>query len=123
MAWVVVLVALLVVPEAAQAQESCDQALAEANTHFSFGRFDEAITLLDACLEQDAFSEEQQRQAYEILAQVYEANGQEQEARTALAELLTLSPGYEPDPAYPSSFRDLVEAVKGELAAADEAQR
>lgn len=118
-AWALVLVGLLVVAEAAQAQDPtpCDNAVAEANTHFLFGRFDEASGLLETCLIREAFSEEDKPPVYELLAQVYEANGQEAEARTALAALLALDPGYAPDPDFPASFKDLVEAVRDEMEA------
>ena len=119
--WALVLAVPPVVPEMAHAQEppTCENAVAEADTHFQFGRFREASTLLEACLIREAFSEDDRPSVYELLAQIYEANGQMALARTALTELLSLIPGYEPDPAFPTSFKDLVHGLKSERAAAE----
>lgn len=117
LAWALALVGLAVGPAAAQDQEPlpCKEAVAEANTHFQFGRFGEASGLLEACLIRDAFSDEAKPPVYELLAQVYEAGGQEAEARMALAALLALNPDYAPDPDFPASFKALVEAVRSEV--------
>ena len=97
----------------AQAQEpaTCENAVTEANTHFLFGRFDEASGLLEACLVREVFSEEEKPPVYELLAQVYEADGQEQEARAAVAALLALDPGYEPAPDVAASFSGFLTTV------------
>ncbi len=117
MAWVLVLVALLVVPEAARAQEPapCEDAVATANNHFLFGRFDEAIELLEDCLSQEAFSDEEKPAFYKLLVQVFDAKGLEEKVKEMLAALLVLVPNYEPDPDDPQAFKVMVEAYKQDL--------
>ena len=109
-----------VASETAQAQNPapCQKALAEANDHFLFGRFDEAGTLLEDCLKLNGFSNEEKPEVYKLLVQIYDARGLEEQVKKALGDLLTLVPNYEPDPEDPPSFKQMVEAHKREMAAA-----
>ena len=104
----------LIAPKTARAQEPapCEDAVATANNHFLFGRFDEAIKLLEDCLGQQAFSVEEKPEVYKLLVQVFDANGLEEEVKEMLAELLALVPNYEPDPDDPQAFKLMVESYK-----------
>ena len=79
-------------------------------------RFDEAIGVLNPCLQQDRFDEAEREQAYLLLGRAYFAKDLEEQAREVIAELLRLVPDYEPDPVQDAPpFRRLVERVKREM--------
>lgn len=102
----------------ARAQDaSCDDALNRAQTLYFEGRFDESLTLLQACLRQGAFpDDEQQRDVYLLIGRTNYAKGLEEEARDALRALLSIVPSYSPDPTqFPPSFIELVEEVRREM--------
>lgn len=104
-------------PEVAYAQVQCENGIQRAEGLFlNELAFDEAIELLEACLSQDAFSQQEKPQVYKLLVQIYEANGLEDQVRTALAELLALLPNYQPDPDDTPEFKQLVASYKNELA-------
>ena len=107
----------LIAPKTAQAQEpvACEDAVATANNHFLFGRFDEAIELLEDCLSQEAFSDEEKPAFYKLLVQIFDAKGLEEKVKEMLAELLALVPNYEPDPDDPQAFKVMVEAYKQDM--------
>lgn len=109
---------LLLSPQVLLAQEevSCENAIAEANNHFLFGRFEVASTLLEECLKQDAFSRDEKPPVYKLLVQIYDADQLEEKVMTALAELLTVAPNYQPDPDDPPEFKNLVDSYKQERA-------
>ncbi len=104
----------LIAPKTAQAQEpvACEDAVATANNNFLFGRFDEAIELLEECLSQGTFSDEEKPDVYKLLVLVFDAKGLEEKVREMLAELLALVPNYEPDPDDPEAFKQMVEEYK-----------
>ncbi len=103
-------------PGRVQAQAPCEQALASATGYYYDARFEEAISLLKGCLEQGAFSQDDQLQAYTLLSLACFANRHEADARKAIRILLSLTPDYTPDPlsAQPS-YRALVEDVRREM--------
>ena len=102
-------------PGRSYAQASCEQALDRANGYYYNARFEEAIGLLKQCLDQGAFSQEEQRQAYTLLSMACFANRQEADARQAIQILLSLNPDYNPDPvSVQPSYRALVEDVRSE---------
>ncbi len=108
-----VLLYLAAVPDRSSAQGSCEQALVRANGYYYDARFDDGIALLKHCLDEGAFSQEEQLQAYTLLSMTCFANRQEADARQAIQILLELNPDYEPDPIrVQPSYRALVEAVR-----------
>ncbi len=108
-----VLLYLAAVPDRSYAQVSCEQALVRANGYYYDARFDDGIALLKQCLDQGAFLQEEQLQAYTLLSMTCFANRQEADARQAIQILLSLNPDYEPDPiSVQPSYRALVEAVR-----------
>jgi len=113
---IVLLSLVALAPGRVQAQASCEQALASATGYYYDARFDEAISLLKGCLEQGAFSQDDQILAYTLLSLACFANRHEADARKAIRILLSLTPDYTPDPlsAQPS-YRALVEDVRREM--------
>jgi len=108
-----ILLYLAAVPGRSYAQGSCEQALVRANGYYYDARFDDGIALLKQCLDQGAFSQEEQLQVYILLSMTCFANRQEADARQAIQILLELNPDYEPDPIrVQPSYRALVEAVR-----------
>lgn len=108
-----ILLYLAAVPGRSYAQGSCEQALVRANGYYYDARFDDGIALLKHCLDQGAFSQEEQLQVYILLSMTCFANRQEADARQAIQILLELNPDYEPDPIrVQPSYRALVEAVR-----------
>ena len=79
--------------------ESCSDGLTEARNQLFLGDFDQATSLLQPCIEANAYQNtEDLVQAYELLANVYIAINNEPLAREAITRLLEASPDYEPDP-------------------------
>ena len=104
------------VPDRVQAQASCEQALPTATRYYNDARFEEAIGLLNRCLEQGAFSEAEQHHVYTLLSMLCFANREEAEARQAIRVLLSLKPDYQPDPIRDQpSYRALVEDVRSRM--------
>lgn len=79
--------------------ENCSAGLTEARNQLFLGDFDQAISLLQPCIEANAYENtEDLVQAYELLANVYIAINDESQARDAITRLLEADPTYEPDP-------------------------
>ena len=98
--------------------ESCSNGLTEARNQLFMGDFEQAISLLQPCIDADAYQNSVQLvQAYELLANVYIAINEESQAREAITLLLEASPGYEPDPEQSrSDYVVLVSEVRALLA-------
>lgn len=83
----------------AQDTQSCSEGLTEARNQLFLGDFEQATSLIQPCLDADAYgSIEDLVQAYELLANVYIAINDEAQAREAISRLLAVSPDYQPDP-------------------------
>lgn len=102
-------------PIRAQENVDCANAISRADSSYSYGSFDEAIELLNSCMNQGAFDESEQQRAYVILGRAYLAQNLEEQARSTLRELIRMVPHYEPSPEYPPSFRKLVQKVKRDM--------
>ncbi|MFC2084596.1 hypothetical protein ACFLS9_06020 [Bacteroidota bacterium] len=72
--------------------------LAEADSLYNFGRFDQAIELLMSCLEKEDISSEEKMRTYRLLGLTYIAKDYEEEARNAIKKLLEMVPNYKSDP-------------------------
>lgn len=86
----------LAAPAAAQ---NCNRALDRAADSYQSGDFDATIERLTTCLDANAFSAEERRNAYRLIGLSYIGKDREADARAAVAALLEVSPTYEPDPA------------------------
>ena len=110
---------------AAHAQDqtvNCPTALEDAEGAYNLGEFDEVIRLLDTCIQRGTFNQAQLRQAYRLMGLSYIGKQLEVDAKSAIAELLTLVPDYEPHPVNdPPTFARMVSEVKTEQAATERA--
>ena len=95
--------------------DNCVENLAEARNRLFLGDFDGATSLIQPCIEANLYTDPaDQVQAYELLASVYIATGNEQDARLAVANLLDVDPDYTPDPDQSlSDYVALVDELKG----------
>lgn len=99
----------------AQSQNQCEQELAEAQSFYDTGRFDDAIQKIASCLRKGGLSEEEKLRAYRLLGLTYIAQDYLKEARTAISKLLDLVPDYNPDPIQdPPQYQRLVQQLKEE---------
>ena len=107
------------------AQSPCSQEVAEAEEQYLDGQFEAAAQLLSACLEANRLADDEAVPAYRLLSLAYMNQGNAQGARRAIEGLLSIAPGYEPDPVQdPPSYTVLVLIVKDqmrEIAAAEAA--
>ena len=102
----------LALPFAAQAQ-ACSEALEQADDLYVRAAFDEAITLLTDCLENNQLSGEDRAKAYRLVGLSYIGKGQMEEASLAAQELMAIQPDYEPDPVNdPPSWQRLVDEAE-----------
>ena len=100
--------------------QSCAEDLATAENLYNTGRFDQAIALIDQCLDTLDVPVSERIKAYQIKGLCYVSKGQEQEAREAIQRLLLINPTYQTNPTNdPPLFRSLVEDVRTEMAAQD----
>lgn len=114
--WLPGLLSLLLLVCAAapgHAQKGCDVLLAEARDHYVAGRFKEAETAVEACLE-IARRREETAQAWALLAKIRVATDELDQADAAIKKLLLANPEYVPDLFDPPRFVDRVNGVKRE---------
>jgi len=118
MLWALAFTQALVVfsAPAAHAQEKCKYELTEAEKKYQDGFFDEAITLLLACVNKSGLAVDESERAYKLLAKAYHANQLLNEAKEALKKLLALAPNWKPNPVTdPPPFQRLAEEVIKEI--------
>ena len=100
----------------AMAQTACTQELTDAEQAYTFGRFDEAIRLLNQCLNKANVTEAERQRTYRLIGLSYIGKDLVQEARESVRRLLQLVPDYRPDPDQdPPPFVELVEDVRQEM--------
>ena len=97
--------------------QACLDGLSEAQNQLFLGDFEQAIAIIQPCLDSNAFENvPDQVRAYELLANVYIAINNEAEARAAIANLLAASPDYQPDPDLSrSDYIFLINEVRSQL--------
>lgn len=88
---------LLLFAAPADAQQ-CGTALANAERQYNNGDFDTVIQRLSNCLDQNAFTIDQRREAYRLIGLSYIGKDREAEARQAVRSLLEVAPNYQPNP-------------------------
>jgi hypothetical protein len=100
----------------AQDATACPRALEMARTEFEEGYFDRSSQRLSVCLERDAFSPEEEREAYLLLGMIYYANLQIDQARDSLRLLLERDPSMElKGDQFKQGFVDLFDEVRNEM--------
>jgi len=94
----------------------CQQELGQANAMYSTGRFDEAISRIDACLEKEGLTDMERRTAYRLKGLCFIGKGIEVDAKTSVRRLMELFPNYQPDPIQdPPDFVAMVNEVRAEI--------
>lgn len=102
-------------PALAQSSD-CSSAIETARDSYFEGRFDKAIDSLDRCLNEGAIPLERRPEAFRMLGLCYVAKDYEGQARTAIHQLLLLTPNWQPDPVEdPAAFQSLVASVRQEM--------
>jgi len=103
---------------AGQAPDQCEKELTEAEEKYQRGLLDEAIALVNACLEKSALDISESERAFKLLGKAYHAKGLLDSARESLRKLLKLIPNWRPDPDLDTpSFQKLAEEVIKEFQA------
>ena len=115
----VALVWLLVIcfvgPSMAQVVD-CRDDLARAEENYKKGRFEEAISLLESCLDKSGLQQTDRRKAYRLLGLTYLAQDYRDQAKQAVTQLLRLIPDYVSDPNQdPPPFSLMVDEIRREM--------
>lgn len=96
--------------------QACTSELPNANDAYTFGRFDEAIQLLNECLKKQGVLSIEQQQSHRLLALSYIGKDEPSQARASVRKLVSQAPDYQPDPEQdPPSFAQMVQEVQREL--------
>lgn len=112
------LVLFSVATSTAQAQDTeadCSSALAEAETAYFNGAFDQTLTLLQPCIEGDSYSSDQAQQAFTLLGRTHFILGNTEEARSAIESLYLLNPRYTPPSQLPPNFVSFISSVRNDM--------
>ena len=100
----------------AMAQTACTQELSTAGEAYIFGRFDEAITLLNQCLKKQGVVQIEQQRSHRLLALSYIGKDEPSRARASVRDLVSQAPDYQPDPEQdPPQFVVMIEEVQREI--------
>ncbi|MEM8487269.1 MAG: hypothetical protein AAF564_17080 [Bacteroidota bacterium] len=101
----------------AQDAPDCTTALADAESAYFSGDFENTIALLQPCITADAFAGHQGIRAYALLGRTHFVLGNDDNARTAIEGLYVLNPTYTPDPQLPPNFSAFILEVKQQMIA------
>jgi tetratricopeptide (TPR) repeat protein len=109
------LIICFISPSMAQVVD-CHDELAQAEESYKKGRFEEAITLLESCLEKQGLPQSDRRKAYRLLGLTYLAQDYRDQAKQAVTQLLRLVPDYISDPNQdPPPFSRMVDEIRREI--------
>lgn len=78
-----------------KAQTACTQTLRQARTVFDEGRIHELESLLEGCLKNNGFSDDEKTEAYRLLILSYIYLDETEKADKTMLELLKFNPGFE----------------------------
>jgi hypothetical protein len=94
----------------------CQADLSRAEENYRNGKFQEAISLVQGCIDKSGVQEADLGRAYRILGLVYIAEDDQGQARAAVTQLLRVVPGYAPDANLDSPpFVSLVDEIRRQL--------
>ncbi len=100
------------------AQDDCgSNSLNQAESYYDIGRFNEAISAVQACLDKKAFNYNEKIQAYRLLAMSYLAVDSSVNADANIEKLLMLKDNFEADVRDPDRFRLQVLYIRQQLRA------
>ncbi len=118
------LLLLAVFAAALHAQSECGRVLQEAENKYLGGRFDEAMALVQRCLEIGSRTPQESESAYSLLGKACYARGLHESAKENLRKLLELVPSWRPDPERDKpSFRQFAEEIIAEVERERDQQR
>lgn len=96
----------------AQTIEQCDTILAQAEEHYTLGNWNNAIELIQQCLQKKDASDSDKEKAYRLLGLVYIATEFEKDAKEAIKNLLILAPNYQINPDEdPPQFQKIISDI------------
>lgn len=101
----------------ASAQECGPASIAEAEGQYNIGKFYEAISRLNACLDGKGFSYSDKVQAYRLLSMSYLAMDSTDKADESIEKLLILKDNFEADTRDPDRFQIQVRYLREQLRA------
>jgi len=91
----------------------CGEIIGQASEAYAEGRFEDAIQLLDRCLEKPGLDSQPRSRAYRLLGMAYIAMDYRERAKSSITNLLELVPDYKPDPELEGpTFVKIVEDIK-----------
>lgn len=93
----------------AWAQQDCSQLLRQAQRSYDDGYLEEALSLIQGCLEQQAFSEEEAGQAYRLITIINLLEKKIPEAENAFLKLLKVNPEFRVDTSLQADPAELVQ--------------
>lgn len=105
-------------PAVAQENErpTCEEAIAQAESAYLNGNFQEAINQVSACLDRQDASEDQIVASNRLLSLSHLRLNELQQARAAIVNIFGVRPGYEADPVEdPPEYVSLVSIVRQEV--------
>jgi hypothetical protein len=96
----------------AQTTEPCDTILAKAEEQYTLGNWNNAIELIQQCLQKIAASDADKEKSYRLLGLVYIATEFEKDAKEAIKNLLILAPNYQINPDEdPPQFQKIISDI------------
>ncbi len=102
---------------AAQDQQDCKQRLEQASNLFAESQFSQVRSVLRDCLQSDQLNEDERIEANKLVATAAIVDDLEDEARSAIMQIIELVPSYAPDPANDADlFIRFFERVKNSIA-------
>jgi tetratricopeptide (TPR) repeat protein len=122
-AWIPAAFAFALSASSVMAQSPCEKELAAAESHYQFGRFEEAIASVNRCLSKGEIGTVERERCYLLLGKIHHAQSLLDSAKTYLRKLLELLPSWRPDPENDSpSFQQLAAEVIREFEVARQAR-
>ena len=103
--------------DAEQRRAACGPALSEAESSAYDNRFDDAVQILERCIDGRGFDADEKMQAYMLLARIHLRQDSVEAAEASLRKLIAMAPDYRPDPVMvPKDLADRVEKVRDDMA-------
>ena len=100
----------------AQTNEDCDSILVLAEGQYRLGYWNNAINLIQQCLQKQDISNIGKEKAYRLLGLIYIATELEKEAKEAIKNLLILAPNYQINSDEdPPQFQKLIQGISNSL--------
>ncbi len=100
----------------AQTGSNCEMELIEAEEKYTNGKFDEAMNIVQKCLNKEDISEVNEKRGLKLIVKIHLAKNDDKEAKNTVLILLEKFPDFKPDLISDlPEFRNLVEQTKLEM--------